>query len=402
MSDFHQFGPVTALPRLRDVSVDGLEHAILHYTTRSPVSLVLPMIPEEMGRPALGRILDELCEVPYLDSLVVALNRATNDDYERTRAYFARYPGRLVTLWCEAPAIRGFMDDMVEAGLTLGGEGKGRACWLALGYLLAERRVEYIAFHDADVLDYRREMLARLVLPAVDPTVDYDFVKGYYARFSDRLNGRVTRLLLAPLLTAFTRLLGEQRYIQYLSSFRYALSGEFAVQSDLAMRMRLPSDWGLEIVTLFEVLRHRSASRMCQVELTDRYDHKHRELSPDNSGTGLHRMARDVIKHLLRTLAAAGVILGEGLLRSLLAAYQREAEDAVADSYAVAFMNDLTFDRHQEEQTVQTFVRALRTSIEEFRQDPVGVPLIPNWARVWSGMPDADQRLVEAVGEGAE
>ena len=47
-------------------------------------------------------------------------------------------------------------------------------------------------------------------------------------------------------------------------------------------------------------------------------------------------MARDVVKHLLRTLAAAGVNLPDGLLRSLLAAYQREAEDAVADSYAVS------------------------------------------------------------------
>ena len=49
------------------------------------------------------------------------------------------------------------------------------------------------------------------------------------------------------------------------------LSGEFAVKSDLAERMRLPCDWGLEIVTLFEALRHRDAGRICQVEIADRY-----------------------------------------------------------------------------------------------------------------------------------
>ena len=34
-----------------------------------------------MDRPALARILDELVQVPYLDSLVISLNRATLGDY---------------------------------------------------------------------------------------------------------------------------------------------------------------------------------------------------------------------------------------------------------------------------------------------------------------------------------
>jgi glucosyl-3-phosphoglycerate synthase len=400
MSDVHQAGPVTALPRLAPGCTAELEQAILQYTPRFPVALVIPMLPSEMDRPALGMILDELARVPYLDSLVVSLNGAGPQDYERTAAFFRRYPGRLVIVWSEAPAVQSFLAEMAAVGLDVGEPGKGRACWLALGYLLAEARVEYLAFQDADVVDYHREMLARLVLPALDPTVDFDFVKGYYARVSDRLNGRLTRLLLTPLLAAFTRLIGTDPYIRYLSSFRYALSGEFAVQADLAMRMRLPYDWGLEIVTLFEALRHRSAYRICQAELTDRYEHKHQPLSPNDPTTGLHRMAKDVIKHLLRTLAAAGVNLSDGLLRSLLAAYQREAEDAVADSYAVSIANALEYDRHEEENAVHTFVSALRASIDEFRADPLGMPLAPNWARVWSGVPDAGARLLAAVARG--
>ena len=57
----------------------------------------------------------------------------------------------------------------------------------------------------------------------------------------------------------------------------------------------------------------------------------------------------------LRTLAAAGVVHSEGLLKSLIAAYQREAEDAVADGYAVAMINALEYQRHEEEIAVQTF-----------------------------------------------
>jgi glucosyl-3-phosphoglycerate synthase len=358
------------------------------------------MIPSEMERPALSRIRDELSQVAYLDSLVVSLNKATRNDYDAALQFFEPYARRKVILWSESPALQRFLAQMEAAGLHVGSPGKGRACWLAMGLLLAEEKVDYMAFLDADILNFEREMLARLVLPALDPIVDFDFVKAYYGRFSDRLHGRVTRLFLSPLLAAFTRLIGTDPYIRYLSAFRYPLSGEFAVQRDLASRMRLPSDWGLEIVSLFEALRHRAPVRLCQVEITDRYDHKHQEVSADDPARGLNRMARDIGTHLLRTLAAAGVVLSEGLLKSLIAAYQREAEDAVADSYAVAAINGLRYDRHEEELHVRVFSGSLRQSIEEFQGDPSGPPLVPNWARVWAGVHEAGPMLLAAVREG--
>jgi glucosyl-3-phosphoglycerate synthase len=402
VSDFHQSGPVTALPRLVTRPPEDLEAMIAELVGRFPVALVIPMIPSEMDRPALARIVDELSRVTYLDSLVISLNKATREDYQRTVAYFGRYPGRKVIVWSEAPAVSEFLSRLAEAGLNVGEPGKGRACWLAIGYLLAEERVDYMAFQDADVLNFNREMLARLILPALDPIVDYDFVKAYYARVSDRLHGRVTRLYVAPLLAAFTRLIGDHAYIRYLSSFRYPLSGEFTVQRDLASRMRLPSDWGLEIVSLFEALRHRAPVRIGQVEITDRYDHKHQSLSADDASGGLNRMARDIGTHLLRTLAAAGVELSGGRLNSLLAAYQREAEDAVADSNAVAWINGLLYDRHEEEIALSTFAGALRASIAEFHADPLGPALVPNWARVWAGVREAGPLLMAAIAKGPE
>jgi glucosyl-3-phosphoglycerate synthase len=402
MSDFHQNGPVTCLPRLVPRPVADLENEILALTPKFPVSLVIPLVPAEMDRPALARILDELSHVRYLSSLVISLNKASREDYARAQRYFERFPGPRVILWSESRGVQDFLAHMEDAGLNVGTPGKGRACWLAMGYLLAEEKVDYIAFQDADVVTFDREMLARLILPALDPIVDYDFVKAYYARFSDRLHGRVTRLFVSPLLAAFIRLIGAHPYIAYLSSFRYALSGEFAVQRDLASRMRLPSDWGLEIVTLFEALRHRAPVRVCQVEIAERYDHKHQDLSAGDATAGLNRMALDVGTHLLRTLAAAGVVLSEGLLKSLLAAYQREAEDAVADSYAVASLNGLRYDRHEEEINLQTFAGALRTSVAEFLADPLGPQLVPNWARVWAGVHEAGPELIAAVERGPD
>jgi glucosyl-3-phosphoglycerate synthase len=402
VSDLHQHGPVTAIPRLVPRDLAAMERRLERLARRSPIALILPMVPAEMERPALGAILEELRQVCYLDTLVISLNHATVDDYERARAFFEAYQRRKVLLWNESPAVEGVVAEMTEAGLYTGYPGKGRACWLAIGFVLAEDRASYVAFQDADVRNFSRSMLAYLLLPALEPSIDYDFVKAYYARVSDQLHGRVTRLLLTPLLAAFTRLIGQDPYIRYLSSFRYALSGEFAMKTDLAERMRLPCDWGLEIVTLFEALRHRAPGRIGQVEIADRYDHKHQDLSPEDPQKGLNRMARDVVKHLLRTLAAAGVNLSPGLLLSLQAAYQREAEDAVSDSHAVALVNGLVFDRHGEERNVQVFIEAVRAAIEEFLDDPLGPPLVPNWARIWAGFPEADTRLLQAVAKGPE
>jgi hypothetical protein len=67
MSDFHQSGPVTALPRLVEGLTPVLEQAIQRHAQLSPVSLVIPMLPGEMDRPALTGILDELVSVSYLE-----------------------------------------------------------------------------------------------------------------------------------------------------------------------------------------------------------------------------------------------------------------------------------------------------------------------------------------------
>jgi glucosyl-3-phosphoglycerate synthase len=43
MSDFHQQGPVTALPRLVARPIEELEADILRLSRKFPVSLVIPM-----------------------------------------------------------------------------------------------------------------------------------------------------------------------------------------------------------------------------------------------------------------------------------------------------------------------------------------------------------------------
>ena len=85
-----------------------------------------------------------------------------------------------------------------------------------------------------ELTTYSREMLMRLVYPLANPSFPYQFCKGYYPRIADgKLNGRVSRLLIAPLLQALQRTFGHSDYVEYLQAFRYPLAGEFAMRTSI-------------------------------------------------------------------------------------------------------------------------------------------------------------------------
>jgi glucosyl-3-phosphoglycerate synthase len=288
---------------------------------------------------------------------------------------------------------------MLEASdLPIGEDGKGRSCWMAYGYVLACGQCDLIALHDCDILTYDRRLLARLCYPVANPNLGFEFCKGYYARVSDRMHGRATRLFMTPLVRSLLSLIPSQPFLQYLDSFRYPLAGEFAMRAELARVNRIPGDWGLEVGVLAEIYRNRSIKRICQVDLTDNYDHKHQVLSQEDPAKGLVRMTGDIAKTLFRTLASEGIVFTEGMFRALQVRYVRMAEDTITRYYADAKLNGLEFDRHAEERAVAAFARSLRMAAECYMEDPMGKPLIPNWNRVVSAVPDFFELLLEAVG----
>lgn len=397
MSDFHQAGIIATIHRLRERPVEELDREILTWSEETPVGLLVPSLFSELHGPALPAIVKQLAEVPYLDTIVIPVGRASADEFEEAKRFFSVLPQRTVLLWVEGPRIQQLLEDFKSAGLPIGEPGKGRALWLALGYFLAENRCHTIALHDADILTYSRELVARLVYPLVSRQIDFDFCKGYYARVSDRLHGRVTRMLVFPLLRALEIVIGNHPYIRYLASFRYPLAGEFALDASLANVIRIPSNWGVEVGVLSEIYRNRSTRRVCQAEILDSYDHKHQVVSENDPSAGLHRMAIDIVTHLLQTLSQTGISFDEGALRSLLTVYRRTAEDFVAIYFADATIDGLKYDRHSEEALLGVFIGAIRTAIERFRADPIGQPDLPNWIRVRAAIEDVGDRLVDIV-----
>jgi glucosyl-3-phosphoglycerate synthase len=113
-------------------------------------------------------------------------------------------------------------------------------------------------------------------------------------------------------------------------------------------------------------------------------------------------MAADIAKSLFRTMASEGTVFTADHFRSLEVRYVRIAQDTIARYYADAMLNGLKFDRHAEEVAVATFARSLRQAATDFIEDPLGLPLIPNWNRVLAAIPEFYDLLRDAVEKDAK
>src|SRR5512134_3447883 len=348
MTDFYQTGIITTLHRLGRPTLERIEGEILEYSRSRPVALVLPALYSEFEGPAMPKIVEELAKVKYLCEIVLVLDKASQKEFEHAQEFLAPIPGGVKIIHNDGRRILEIYDTFKRNGLSVGERGKGRSAWLAYGYVIAGGRCDVIALHDCDIVTYSRELLARLCYPVTNPNLDYMFCKGYYSRVTNKMHGRVTRLLVTPLVRSLQNLRGEHRFLKFLDSFRYPLAGEFAMNTDMARVNRIPWDWGLEVGSLAEVYRNYSPRRVCQVDIAEIYEHKHQKLSSEDPNKGLMKMTVDICKSVFRTLASEGVVFSEGLFKSLSAAYLRYAEDTIMKYEADAAINGLVFDRHEE------------------------------------------------------
>lgn len=397
MADFHQTGIISTLHRLGPPNLERIEKELTAYSQHCPIGLVLPSLYSELQGRALPKIVEQLKSVPYLREVVVSLDHASEEEFSHAKKFFSVLPQKVTVIWNNGPRIRELLDLLIKNEIDLGQPGKGRSCWMSYGYILAKGECEVIVQHDCDILTYNRELLARLCYPAVAPTLRYEFCKGYYARVTDRLHGRVTRLFITPLIRTLQKVIGQHPLLAYLDSFRYPLAGEFSMVVDLARINRVPGDWGLEIGTLAETYRNSALRRICQSELCDSYEHKHQDLSPEEPGKGLMKMATDIAKTLFRNLANEGVVLTEGIFKTLGVAYLRTAQEAIKKYEDDAAINGLYFDRHGERLAVEAFTKAIKIAAEEYQADSVGIPQISNWIRPTSAIPKFMEMLVEAI-----
>ena len=397
MGDFSQSGMITTLQILSQQPIEKIERELEKIAVKRKMALLLPALITEFDGPAMPVIIEELKKVPYLDKIVLSLDKADAKKFQKVRKIMSRLPTEVKVVWHDGPRIKALMKEMHEADFDLGLPGKGRSVWMSIGYILSDRDIYAMALHDCDVLNYKRDMVARLFYPVVHPAIDFEFSKGYYARVTNKLYGRVTRLFYTPLIRTLKRILGFHPFIEYLGNFRYALSGEFAFVASLAKGVRISPTWGLEVSMLSEVYQMTSANRICQVEIIDLYEHKHQTLDKEKPNAGLIRMATDIAKVLFRVLSQDGLVMSSSFFRTLRTSYTQESRVVIGKYHALALLNGLTYDRHEEIVAVDAFVNSLQLAVEEFMADPVGIPMLSGWTRIAAAIPDFSERLNEAV-----
>ena len=354
MGDYHQFGPISTLHKLSARSVESIEAELVEWSKDRPMALVIPALYSELEGPALQNIVDELKQVPYLSEIIVGIDRADRDQFEHAKDFFSQLPQRHRLLWNDGPRLRELDADFDALGIAPNQAGKGRNVWYRMGY--------------------------------------------YFRSDGEKLNGRVTRLMVAPLLHALrTTLDHSDQYLEFLQSFRYPLAGEFAMHQNVVRNMRFPSDWGLEIGVLSELYRRYTPQRICQVDIAGAYDHKHQVVSPEDAQTGLHKMSIDIAKALFRKVAIDGEILTPETFRTIKASYFRTALDHVDRYHNDSLLNGFKSYRHAEETMVELFASAIMDAGDQFLNNPMETPFIASWARVMSAMPDVFDRITAAV-----
>ncbi len=362
-----------------------------------PVSVIMPMLYKEIKSPALKNILNGLNKCNYLEEVVIPLAAKNESEFNYVKRFFSNLKIPKIIMWCNGPKVEKLLNELKSDGLNLlKYYGKGRDVWLAMG--IASIKSYAFALHDADVLNYDEMIPTKLLYPIIEPELDFKFNKGYYARVNIEkkiMYGRVFRLFLHPLLRAFIDNFGyETDFVRFLRSFRYPISGEFALTSDLARDVDLPGDWGLEIGIMAEMYRNVARKNICQTDLGF-YDHKHQIIGTGEKG--LMKMTGDILKTLLRVLIEENHIeISTSSLISLRVLYVRHARDSIRKYHADTHYNDLKYDRHLEESMVEKFSQQIMNAGTSYLRKPVGTR-IPDWLRTLSARRKIREQLLEVV-----
>jgi glucosyl-3-phosphoglycerate synthase len=403
MGSFYQNGIVA---NLHDFSYGSssennykkLEKNLVDFSNDNPMELILPSLFSEINGTALPNIINEINKTKFLNHVVIGLDRSNDKEFKKAFKFFQQLKTPFSILWNDGPRLVELDNELKEKGLAPREFGKGRNVWYCIGMALARGEASSIALHDCDILTYNKDLLAKLFYPVANPSFNFEFCKGYYPRVADgKMNGRVSRLLVFPLLLAMEKTIGRSEYLDFMKSFRYPLAGEFSFRKSLLAELRIPSDWGLEIGVLSEMQRNHSSNKICQVDLAQTYDHKHQELSENNDNAGLSRMSIDITKALIRKLATQGNIFSLETFRSIKATYYRAALDMIDIYRSDARMNGLSFDSHLEEKAVELFALNIMKAGESFFENPMETPFIPTWNRVLSAIPDFLDRFKSSV-----
>jgi len=236
------------------------------------ISCVIPTLNEAS---TVGDIITttrrELMEtLPLLDEIIVM-----DGDSDDNTVHCAQESGALVY-------------KVNEIGDTDTPMGKGTALWKSLSVA----KGDIIVCIDADIREFDHRFVYGLIAPLLlDSTLV--FVKGYYKRpmvvedvTLDNYGGRVTEILVRPILSAF--------YPELARLFQ-PLAGEYSFRKDIISRIPFYSGYSVEIGLVLDLYKQFGLSAIAQVDMDIRC-HRNRSV------VDLGKMAFGILQILLKKL----------------------------------------------------------------------------------------------------
>ena len=202
MGDFSQNGIVSTLHDFGTKSTTEIEKDLLSFSKERKLELILPCLYSELEGSALPNIVDQISKTKYLNHVIIGLDKASESQAKKAWKFFKKINVPFTILWNDGPKLKKLDSELKKKNLAPNQMGKGRNVWYCIGMCIARDTARSVALHDCDIKTYDRRMLAKLFYPVVNPLFNFEFCKGYYPRIANnKMNGRVARLLVGPLLT---------------------------------------------------------------------------------------------------------------------------------------------------------------------------------------------------------
>lgn len=408
--DFYQSRHITTYPVLKNER-PGIRKGLCDY--KGGISLVIPAIPREFeSDSALETIREGLRDIPYVNELVVVLNKDSDKEcFDHARGFFSDIGMNYKILWADGPNVNEALKEVDENKTIYFGDreklvacrGKGMA--VHIGDLYSSLGSDVLVHFDADIETFEPGIVDNLAFPVALDGKELNVA--YFARFNDKLYGRATRLLAFPFLNALQDLKcvkGDENAmndIEYLKSFRYVWSGDNAKSRRLATEETKASDFGLETHERLEARERCSPTveKISQVDIlpNSSYTHKHQEFgkTPDE---GILKLGKEAVKPIFRRLIRKYGIDVMSYLSPLKQHYRELALAAINQYRSVAGFNDLSFDKKAETSMVNSFLPTIEAAGREIMDNPTNKPILSSWQEIRRvADPEIDAKLYKAV-----
>jgi glucosyl-3-phosphoglycerate synthase len=166
--------------------------------------------------------------------------------------------------------------------------GKGASLWKALFVTQGD----IIVCIDADIKNFTPQFIFGLIGPFLENNATI-FAKAFYrrpliidGRLHENYGGRVTEILVRPILSAF---------VPELAAIHQPLSGEYAFRREPVETVPFSSGYGVEIGLIFDLYRKYGLSCFAQVDMGVRH---HRNRTVDELGKMSFGILQTIFKKL--------------------------------------------------------------------------------------------------------